>query len=283
MTVIQPAIELWNKRLAQSYDGVKKACLTLKKYTISKIRDFIMKRKYFTLIELLVVISIIAILAGLLLPVISKVKDNAKKVKAKSEARGLVLAIKSYESTYGLLPWINSNDVCTSGNGTPASTVELTNDDYDTLLEILTCVDGPDNNITVVGGTVGQYANTRAIRFLDASSDYSKGDPSNSNRPYGFRDPWGNRYAIALDTNYDNTVVLPDISSSVYSSVAERTLQGTVFVWSFGPNGAAPTDGLGAPTGTTAALQGGNDWGSSSGNNSLSTKFKRDDIASWRE
>ena len=240
-----------------------------------------MKRKCFTLVELLIVISIIAILAGLLLPAIGKVKDKAKRVKAKAEAHGLVIAIKSYESTYGLLPWTSTNDVCTRGNGSPSTTVVFSDDDYDTLLEILTCVDGPDNsNSTALGGTT---ANLRAIRFLAASSEYSKPDASDADIKYGYRDPWGNRYGIAMDLNYDNTVTLPDASSSapaVYTTT-EQTLQGTVFVWSFGPNGAA--DKLGVPTGTGATAQQGNDWGSSTGKNSSNPKYNRDDIASWTE
>ena len=62
------------------------------------------RRAAFTLIELLVVISIIAVLAGLLLPVVSKVTENARKVSAKSTETQIVSAINSFQTDYGQYP-----------------------------------------------------------------------------------------------------------------------------------------------------------------------------------
>jgi prepilin-type N-terminal cleavage/methylation domain-containing protein len=69
------------------------------------IRSF----RHFTLIELLVVIGIIALLMALLFPAIGAVRVAAMKVGAKTMANGLVVAIKQYRVTYGLMPgWDNS-------------------------------------------------------------------------------------------------------------------------------------------------------------------------------
>ncbi|MGB8166745.1 MAG: type II secretion system protein [Chthoniobacteraceae bacterium] len=59
----------------------------------------------FTLIELLVVISIIAVLAALLLPVLGKVQDGANSTKCASNLRQIGVAINSYTTDNdGLLP-----------------------------------------------------------------------------------------------------------------------------------------------------------------------------------
>ncbi|MCK6490108.1 MAG: type II secretion system GspH family protein [Planctomycetes bacterium] len=54
----------------------------------------------FTLIELLVVISIIAILAGMLMPVLGIVQDNARRARCASNQKQLVLAMVAYANDY---------------------------------------------------------------------------------------------------------------------------------------------------------------------------------------
>jgi len=170
----------------------------------------------FTLVELLVVISIIALLAGLLLPVILGAIKRAEVAKADGEVKAIAAAVEHYQVEYSKYP----------GQNAGTSDKQYTSTDYKNLIATLT-----GSNINWNSAN----SNPRGIVFLSVDQkSYATNNTGGNAQTGDLADPWGNRFEVVADWNFDNKIDNPGNLAD-----GENVYNRGVAVWSYGPKGSA--------------------------------------------
>ncbi len=221
------------------------------------------KATAFTLLELLVVISIIAVLAGILLPVTGSVMENARKTEAKSTEMQILTAVKSFQTDYGVYPLPAGTNTATD------TTFDAESGNNAALFAILrntdTSATPPNSRHTVYfeGKDVKNPDKPKSGFATKAGSTTIKS--GSSTKTFATQigtlvDPWGAGYSIRYDTGYTDAVVHPysDAGTSANDTAGATTgiLRFGVIAYSYGKDGQAGNAG---DTGTAPAYTYGDD------------------------
>ncbi len=192
----------------------------------------------FTLIELLVVISIIALLIGILLPVLSAVRSQARKITGLSNLRGLGQITHIYHSDYGTLPGPLSNGhFIVYYNGQAAQLGFVLRNYYN--------VDGVPNK-TIIEGLAPPAFVSQIDNFDDMHAYYAVNNIDAAAGPSAGQriKPWGTPGAGGVDEQPKQLAVIPQPSAQAalmdYDKELLRPVPAAPGTWG-PPVGSGPT------------------------------------------
>ena len=175
----------------------------------------------FTLIELLVVVGIIALLAGVAIPVTIAVIRKGHETSTRTLVMGVNTAVANYEADYNRLP------TPPSGDEDPVKT-----DDSTDLTSVL------------LGQNVADL-NPKQVRYLTANLANKSGRAGLVSRggAWALMDDWGHPFCVLMDADYDQLLANPDAQNldQAIAEAASPDIPASVAVFSPGYDGDAFT------------------------------------------
>ncbi len=182
--------------------------------------------KGFTLLELLVVIVIIMFLAGITIPIISSIQTSAKKGVTSAQISQLELAIKQFESDFGVFPpdsYTTSDTVISIGGVSIPR-----DDDLNTSSKCLIFFLGSKFTFssTSFNDIYGPYIEFKraqldevtGVNFTGTGTDITIEGINGTTKVYQYKDPFGSYYSYDSSSPSNNTA-----SFDIYSFGPDKT------------------------------------------------------------
>ena len=188
------------------------------------------RRKAFTLIELLVVIAIIAILIGLLLPAVQKVREAAARMKCSNNLKQMGLACHAYQDTAGKLPagWV-TNAANKPNPGWSWATLILPYVEQNNLYTAM----NPD--LVTPGGPSVDANTSKALSVYLCPSDSASGPTNPLFQGFGRSNYVVNREVLGPDVNNNPTTLkietIQDGSSNTFLMGERDSVKNIGAVW----------------------------------------------------